>query len=402
MKKLSYLLLIFSFVAFISCDDDNKSNDQFSDATPEQHKKDIQKDAVVVVTKLEAVQEHEAIQVMDEMFELLEDILFAQGVAPVLKSAKQMAQPQLFASASDEFIISSAFAEIAGIYVQNSSGELELEEESDSEFTVRFDSEIVDDCEFSLFGLKVQTVSNSSMSDDVSELPLALKAYLKAGALTLLDMNFSASYDSKDTPEKVDFSISMAPFTTALNFDRSKSKLSLDYSFKEGKDNIIALHLDSKGNFDFDKIEEMFDADFDSEEEAFAEQNVLNEANVWVAIGNLKADAFANFEGVKPALEITQGLDENSTIKDYEKAVDILNKNIKTFLRYTDSNEVIAKGAFIVEEESIFGYEYIDVGFVFEFSDGSLVDDSFMEDSLGEYMLFMASIMGEDWMDMDY
>lgn len=396
MKKLSYLLLILSFIAFIGCDEEDIDDVQFSTLTPELHKKAIQEDVTDVVAKLESVQELEAVQVMEELVGLFGEFFGAKAFAPVLNATKSMADPKLFANSSDAFSISSEFEEISGIYHYIGDDEFEIED-SDSEFTVYFTSEIVGDCVFSMYGLKVKDVSNDFIGNEVAELPTALKAHLKAGKQTLLELNFSASYDKKDAPESIDFSVSASPFVTSLNFKRSKSSLSFDYALKEGKTNIIAVHLDSKGDFDMDKITDMIEADFDNESEAFIDQEVLNEANAWVAVGNLKADGFANFKGVKEFLQKEEKLDYQSPKEDFEEVVDGLNKNIKVYLRYNDSNQVIAKGEFYVYEDR----GRYDTLFDFVFADGSAIDDSFTDDVLADYIDFISSILGDDWLDDD-
>lgn len=396
MKKLSYLLLILSFIAFIGCDEEDIDDVQFSTLTPELHKKAIQEDVTDVVAKLESVQELEAVQVMEELVGLFGEFFGAKAFAPVLNATKSMADPKLFANSSDAFSISSEFEEISGIYHYIGDDEFEIED-SDSEFTVYFTSEIVGDCVFSMYGLKVKDVSNDFVGNEVAELPTALKAHLKAGKQTLLELNFSASYDKKDAPESIDFSVSASPFVTSLNFKRSKSSLSFDYALKEGKSNIIAVHLDSKGDFDMDKITDMIEADFDDESEAFIDQEVLNEANAWVAVGNLKADGFANFKGVKEFLQKEEKLDYQSPKEDFEEVVDGLNKNIKVYLRYNDSNQVIAKGEFYVYEDR----GRYDTLFDFVFSDGSAIDESFADDILADYIEFISSILGDDWLDDD-
>lgn len=406
MRKIFYLIMMFSFIAFIGCDDETTDADKFSNSAPEEHKKELQEDAVAVISKLEVIPELEAVQVMQELvvileeLELFDDFDFSRVVSPILKATKQMGNAPQFISSASGFSFTDEFDEIAGNYVLNvETGELDYSP-NDTEFRVQFNSEVVGACEFVVYGLGVTEVSNNMIASEFSQLPTGLKAYLKAGVLTLLEMDFAASYASDDTPSKVDFSLAVSPLKTTLNYKGNSTSTSFDFSFKEGKSEIIGMHFDTKGNFDLDMIEEMIEAEFDNEEEAILSQEIIDEANVWVAIGNLKADAFIDFKGIKEPLRMSLDLEKNSTMAEFESIVSGFNKNVKSFLRYKDSNKVIAKGEYYVYSSEIMGYNYYELDYDFVFSDGSAVNDAFLTEAFGEYIHFISFVLDNDeWLD---
>ncbi len=395
MKKIFYLFFVLSLALFVGCSDDDKDA-TFSKHKPEEHKKEIQKDAAKVVETLESIPELEAVQVISELAMLFEALDQPRVIAPVLKATMQMGDGTKFLASSAGFSISDEFAEIAGIYVLDEFGDVEEYTPSSDEFRVQFVSQVVGNCEFALYDFAVLSVSNELLEGEVEELPTSLKAYLKAGNRTLLEMSYSADFGGQDSPEKIDFTLSATPFTSSLSFRGSTSKMSLDFSFKEGKNNILGMHFDTQGNFDMDLIEGMFEADFDDEEEAFLTQEIIDKVNLWVAVGNLKTDAFVDFKGLKTPLNLYNDLNENSTKRDFEKIASGLNDNIKAYLRYNDSDKVIAKGEFYVYSDDFVGYSYLDYDFVF--SDGSAISDEFVTETFEEYIDFIGFIVGdEDW-----
>lgn len=382
MKKINLFLMVMAVITLGACEKDKDSGENFSKASPEEHKRALQEDAVRVAEKIENLQNHKAIIVMEEFVELMNETSQPSfAVDQTLKSAvalKKGGSPSLVPGYEDDlFPFGDLFNGETGIYTYNEVyGEWQYAP-SDSELTYKFVSAADEDVVFSITDLK-------STSSALTE----AKASLTVDGKTLMTITFSAAYDNDGNPTLLEQTLMIDEYILSFKSVSEQTYTALDYSFTFSNENILAAHFDSKGNFDLDEFDNV-DPDMNPEDLLFGD-DLFDSANIWIALGNLKFDGFANWKGLNEQLANAESAqDEEGMTKAMASA---LNNNVKLFLRYYDNDQIIAKSEFYASEKNEYGTSYWQPDMRMKFADGTSVSESFIQESLSAYFVVLGGL----------
>lgn len=403
MKKLSLFLMVMAVITLGACKKDKDSGDSFSGGAPEDHKIAMQKDASEVAKKLEDIQNLKAVVVMEEFMDLMiESNNPYYAIENTLKSAVALkgGAKTVFVSGfeNDPFSFNDWYAGETGIFTYNKDTYTWDEEPSSSELKYIFDSVENGQVIIQVSDFKAEGTSNPELTPEFSDLLTSAKASLSADGETLMTIAFSASYDKDGTPVSFEQTISMDEYAMSFKASKSISSVALDYSYKYSDENILSAHFDSKGNFDLKELEKTIETDMDPET-AILQQEVLENSNIWIALGNFKFDGFADWKNLSKQLSnIGEEDPEEVAMKGMAKALD---NNVKIYLRYYNNNKVIAKSEFYAysEVDEYYGETEWDVDMRMMFADGTFMDESFLLEGFAEYMGLLAGIMesGEEY-----
>lgn len=400
MKKLSLFLMMMAFITLGACKKDKDSGESFSGGTPEDHKIAMQKDASEVAKKLDDMQDLKAMVVMEEFMDLMvesNDLYYA--IENTLKSAVALkgGANSVFVSGfeDDAFSFNDWYAGETGIFTYNEVTHEWDKKPSSSELKYIFNSKEDGKVVIQVSEFKALGISNPELTPELSDLLTSAKASLTADGEILMTIAFSASYDKDGIPASFEQAIILDEYAMSFKASKSKSSVAFDYSFKYQAENILSAHFDSKGNFDFEEIENAMEIDMDSEE-GILQQEVVQSSNVWIALGNFKFDGFANWKNLGEQFPIIdEESEEGMTEVEAKGMAKALDSNVKVYLRYFDSNKVIAKSEFYAKSYDDYDHVYWDFSMAMRFADGSAMDESFLLEGFGGYMAGLAGIFGD-------
>lgn len=376
---------MMGIITLASCNKDKDSGENFSKATPAEHKQALQKDASEVAGKLDQMKNLKAIIVMEEFMEKMDETGQPKYVIePFLKSARALKGGAKAALApafeNDLFPFSDWFSGHTGIYTYNETTYRWDRKSSTSELTYKFNSDA---------GEKVVITVSEFKTGSKDDLITSAKAVLIVDAKTLMTISFAAAYDKDGEPTLWEQIITMDQYIMRFKSTNEKSYMALDYSFTFSNENIFSAHFDSKGNFDLDELGDVFEPDMDPED-AILEQDMIESANIWIALGNLKFDGFANWKGLNEQLSNSENAqDQEGMMKAMANA---LENNVKIYIRYFDSNQIIAKSEFYAKETSEYGSAYWSFDMRMKFGDGSNVDETFLTEGIGGYLAALSGV----------
>ncbi|WP_016777042.1 hypothetical protein [Anaerophaga thermohalophila] len=226
------------------------------------------------------------------------------------------------------------------------------------------------------------TTDNPDVAQNISEdLLKSVEVTLTVDEQQKMKFIFNATYDENDIPLSVTESYLIGKFEITTSVERSTSEISFDQSFTSDDANIISSHFDSDGTFNY----ETFNENFNSEEEFPGSQTIVDASNVWVAVGNLKLQGVANWEGLRNAEGEFEDVETEQDF--YEEMANVMNENVDMYVKYNDTNEIIAASEFYALERTDDYGSYWDFSMRMKFADGSYMDESFFtEDNFAEFV----------------
>lgn len=139
---------------------------------------------------------------------------------------------------------------------------------------------------------------------------------------------------------------------------------------------LLALALMTGCNDDDNNSEEFSDLTVE-QHKANIEQtgiDVLHQLDD-LRVGNLKLQGVANWEGLRNAEGQFEDVETEKAF--YEEMANVMNDNVKMYVKYNDKNEIIAASEFYALERSDEYGSYWDFSMRMKFSDGSYMDESF-------------------------
>ena len=135
------------------------------------------------------------------------------------------------------------------------------------------------------------------------------------------------------------------------------------------------------------------------DEESLYTQSILENSNIWITIDNLKLQGIGNWKALRGSEDDFQ--DITSEQESFEKMADLLNKNLKMYVKYVDSNEIIASTEFYAYEKEFYDESFWVLKVRIKFGDGSYMDDSFFsEENFSELIESAQDFMSQ--MDENY
>lgn len=412
MKKYATYLLSVMAAGFLltGCGEKTTDEVEFTNLTVEQNKTKIQDEGLAMMEKLDGMTDLSGIFAIQD----LENLIYESELTgdPVVMAVKRLIAPvahlnknvlgatELRSTAMSIDSISSVMGEMGGVYTYS---------QSTGTFNRVANSTKI---EF-LFPIGYSTTNNGKLTIDnltvkagvtqPVELPKSLDFKLTKASSTLLSFNFSAAYDAHDVPSSWSTTLSFLEgykFTQSMTNTTSDVSWQFAYSFEN--ENLLSGKFSSKGSFSYDalnKTEEM------SEEDMI--DQVLDNANAWVQLGNLKMTGLVDVNKLIAAYDAAFPSGEIETNADATKACQMLNEQVFLVLLYAKENEAIAKSKFFVDEYMTYDVVYNSVTHYYEmkeitayqpsmqllFKDGSAMDDSFFAEGFENLMAAFQSMM---------
>jgi hypothetical protein len=389
MKIKNLLLGLLALALMTGCKDDDKNTEEFSDLTVEQHKANIELTGLDVLDSLNALLNMEAIRVAVDFMELA-DTTYESGTMAVMEPVAALqdgldAALTLKTTTVEEESLAQLFLQEAGIYTYNFETDSWDKELSTEEITYHFPTENSDtnNATISVTNFESFTTDNPDVVQNISEdLLKSVEVTLTVDEQQKMKFTFNATYDDDDIPLWVEESYIIGHYKISTTIDRrSTSKISFDQSFTYDDANIISSHFDSDGTFNY----ETFNENFNSEEEFPGSQTIVDASNVWVAVGNLKLQGVANWEGLRNAEEQFENVETEQAF--CEEMANVLNENVDMYVKYNDTNEIIAASEFYALERTDDYGSYWDFSMRMKFADGSYMDESFFtEENFAEFV----------------
>ena len=403
MKKnllLSAVLLagVFAFTA-CSKDEDGKQ-DTFSSLTPEEHKQEIESEGIAFVQNMSALADLTLYDVMTEFTSLMDQSssmqvnkVVATGlnqIEAVRHSSKASVElKQLVAEGDESF--SALWAAEAGIYEWDSSiSDWTYTEAADQityKFTVNGEPAAISATNFTY-----QVAANQTEEGFAIELPNSLKISISLSGTDLCYYDYSGEWYSNDTPKLLEEEFYLEGYSLTAKLDlQNKSNLKTSSSFDYNGSVISASGFEVKGNIDYDAI---FDELEGMEEGDIMAQDIVNSANAYFQIGNVKAEGLINVEGIINDFNSADGSGIETEEDFLQLEADIINDNAKIYIRYADSNEIIAQGEVYVNNYEYEYYDYYTDSYVTEtyqnldmrmvFGDESAMSGDFFDNGFGD------------------
>jgi len=395
-------LLCLSLTTFISCNDkkkDKEDEETMSELTVEQHKTNLQNEGVALVDNMTAMENMSSIQIIQDFSNL--EVAEEEMTAPVLKILSPLSAIKsngasvlkLESLSEDPQTLSELFAEMAGVHTYNAETlDWDLEKETSTEITFKFPagSSTTNNATISITNFDVMVSPNAETSpEELGELVKSLRVVISKNEVPQLSFEMSASYNGDGLPQNSNFAFTFAEgyifsATTAL----TSKAASFDQSFTYKLKNLFSTHLDFDGSINYDNILAVND-------ENMGEQSVLNNSNAWISIGNIKLQGVINVKKLLPIIEKEEESEEDLTEASANTLATNLNDNIKLYMKYIDSNTIIAKCNFYAyeDEDEYFG-NYWTVEPQALFSDNSAYDESFFKTGFSQLQSKL-----EDWAD---
>ncbi len=375
--KLNIWIAAFALLLFVSCEDDktedssieNALEAEYSEATPEESKQDVEDAAVNLVTQIDALEDEEAIDVMIEMMDLFggNESPSAQYNIP-LKAAQILSDDSkksvevynlLKATTEEGLALSDSFAAQTATYTYNFET-LDFDKSENADAIVFLfpgkEGDVTNTAEISIGDFTVAEITEPRADFDLPagtiEFPTGLKATLKYNESTLMSYTLSASYLSDGTPTSLENTLAIGTFSfnQVLNHTQYKSA-SFDFSFKSGSDILIAFGAEINGDWTESNIDDNTSEYYDSYyQETYTEtemEEIINNGNAYIQFMSLKAvgqvDIQAIVNGEQEFEDAHTGeWDDATELAEAENLVSLFSENARFVLIYTEDNTMIA------------------------------------------------------------
>ena len=404
MKKMRWLpaMLIAGVLAFTACSDDEEAGDVFSPLTEEQHKEKIEQEGVAMVQEMEGIANLQTYDVIDAFIDLM-DQSEEQPIKAVELSLSEIqslkdgpkSTVNYKAMMGDKKRISDEFKAETGIYQWDAeANDWEKIDDSETEATFRFQVDETD-AEISVYDVSFKDAANQDEeSDMIIELPLSINAHVKLGDETITSFSLNAEWNDDDTPKSIVEVITLEEFSFTSELTNTTSMIAASASFKHNDTVIYANGFTFNGNFDLDEIMDALPED-DGDMDGLFSQAILENANIWFQMGNIKIEGLFDVKGFMEGLaDKMQTANEGDDMNDM--LVELFNEYAHLYARYADSNEIIAQGELYLSEYTDYGQTYTEPALRMVFGDGSKVSiDEFFETGFGDMISEIEDLLEE-------
>lgn len=402
--NIATVMLLAVTTLFTACKDDSDDNsgfeepngDKVSELSIEEHKTNLEDEGIAFVAKMSKASELKTYDVINSFYELTEEDDFAYS-ATLMRVKNMASNPTKNTSLKGTFVedgdvgILDSFNEEAGVY-EWSEAEGDFVKTSDATDKISYSFPVGSEEATLLINnvnSKIITNSNAGMS---MEVPTSLSAKLTLGSTSLFSFNFTGEYYDNATPNYLKESLNIEGFYFESVIDlKNKSLVYMDNKFEYNSENIFACGFAIDGNIDMDEI--MDEAvNLDEDGNPSDSQDIINRANAYFQIGNIKIDGLVNAKELIKSMS-DDSYDSEWTKEDADKETAILNENIQTYIRYADNSEIFAKGEFFTDEDTYTWYNYYNeeqteteyyTGLRIVYPDGSAISSDIFESGFSD------------------
>lgn len=414
-------LLVAAGMFFIACEKESDDGPmdkyfeaEYADKDSVEVKQDLEQTGVDMQETMDQLQQEEAIDVTANLVDLLANSsLFddLNGFVPAdqLASIQNGKMPEegmvmgLKSASEDPESLEEAWNMLVGEYTYDAELDSFVKSENTDAIIINFpgleggtnNDAVLTVSNFSVFN---PTEPVPSTEETIPELPASLNVELTYGdnAIPILTSSFEGSYEANGVPKLINYVLEVGAFDLVYKVEHNPySKATIIYSLKYNDEIVVEMYGESNGDWSEQNIEDNIVTIEESNEfgsweyQEFYFENVLNNANSYIQVMNVKVAGAVN---IKELAAVMRPLDENENITEEEYAqqsADAINDNGKLVVVYADSNEKIAmaeaypKQYTYVDEWCNFvegsGWEaceeiYWGIGVNMIFADGSKVD----------------------------
>lgn len=393
MKKnvALFFSVLITGTLLISCGDKTEEV-PYANLTVEQNKAKIQEEGLAMVQKLNGMSDLSGMFALMNLEQLISystltgdpvEVAVRQLITPLLKLEKNvLGLTQLRSTAVTIETISDVMAKAGGVYTYNRSTE--------SFDRVANTSKI----EF-IFPIGYSTSNNGKLTIDnvtaktsemvITQLPKSMDMKLSKAGSELLSFSFRAAYDAYDVPTSWSTTLNCVEgYKFTQSMDNTESDVTWQFAYTLNNENMLSGKFSSKGDFTYDAMNNPGNLDNID----WIDQ-VVDNANVLVQLGNLKLTGIADVNKMKTAFDAAFPKGETESEADVTKLCQLLNSNVTLVLLYAKEGTAIAKSNFYVNEDSYWDYDselnkwvertWYEPSMQFIFKDNSAMDDSFFE-----------------------
>lgn len=414
MKKrfLFSAMLSLALVAVSCGGDDEESEETFSTFTTEQHKQSIEKAGTDMLTQLDGIKNLSAIKTLTDLVNLgggeeeTSSTFALNGLIDnytiIGKDASSILKLRSVTSSRKSLM--DLFKEHTGTFSYNAETEEWDSTANSSKIVMKFPTSgsNVNNAEIILSDFTTAMPKHQIDLDEYDgQLIKSVSLTIKKNNSEVAKITLTGEYGSDDVPTKLTETLSFSEgYVMASTLTNNGKDITLNQSLKKSSTEILSTHFDSNGNFSYDNIDENVNSE---EEDAFV--NVINNANTWFTVGNIKIIGQID---VKSFMDKTDTDLDNSNKSEVNGAVLNLNKYATLYAKYTNDNTIIAKSSFFTESNEYGDWDYENhkyittyyPGLKFVFSDNSSMDQSFFDTGFDTFLDQLEDLMSD--MDENY
>ena len=392
-------VLLFAGLSLFSLTACNEENEEvFTKQSTEEVKANLEEEGIQLLEDLDGLKSLSAVEVLQSFSQLsagtsnyYEESKTMEYIASLNKS--QGIPVLRYTDAAYEMSkMSDIFDAYSGVYTYDNSTEEFTRTSDATQIKFIFPSGGSSSNNSTLTISDFSTINTSNADFEGEEFLKLVKMTLVVDGQTLLSVQMSGTYNSDDIPSSLTETIEFKEgYKISSTFTNTEKLVSMDNSFNKGNTNILGLHFDTKGDYDYTNLKDIDIEDFDDVNE------FLESANIWVKVKNIKMVGALNYASFFKALDAA-GYDRNNgpeTKDECDQVVKMFNDNIKGYFKYDDSNEIIAKLVFYAIEYQDVDANYYKLGTKLVFNDGSAIDDSFFNTGFEDFIEAVDDFMAE-------
>jgi len=406
MKRMKFVpaVLIAGLCAFSACSDD-ENGEVFSNLTTEEHKAKLEGEGIAFAKNMDAVADLKVYDVVDAFFTLKDQenqnvamspaIAFGVDQINALRNGAKSSVNLKALSVDGTNSASAEFAAEAGIYKWDGTKFAHTPKEGEITYIFTVEGK---EAKFSVNNFTVKKAVNQIETGVVIELPLSLNMSVTLGDVALCSYVFTGEWYENDTPKLLKEDIKLEGFTFTHELSNTKAVLSMGSSFDYNETIIFANNISIEGNVDYSEIMAQVKAAETNGPNDALNQEILTKANAWFQVGNVKADGVVDVKGIMNTMKSgLETVDMQSDDAMNTLLVEAANQNVKLFVRYADSNEIIAKSEFYLntykDTEWVQGADgswgevpatFTEPDIRMVFGDNSAVDGDFFNNGFGD------------------
>jgi len=398
MESFKKVLLFagISLFALTACNEEKE--DVYTKQSTEEVKANLEEDGIQLLDDMDGLKSLKAVEVLQSFSQLFvgasnnyQRSKTMEYIAS-LKKSKNIPVLRYSDAEYDMSNMSDSFDNYSGVYTYDkSTGEFtHTSDATQIKFIFPSEGSSSNNSTLTISNFSVLKTSNSDFEG--AEFLKSVRMTLIVDAQTLLSVQMNGTYNSDDIPSNLTETIEFKEgYKISGTFVNTEKSVSMDQSFNKGNTNILGLHFDTKGDYDYTNLKDIDIKDIDDV------NDFLESVNMWVKVKNIKMVGALNYTSFFKAFDAA-GYNSNNGPKtkgEYDQVVKMFNDNVKGYFKYDDSNEIIAKLVFYTHEYQYDNADHYALGAKLVFNDGSSVDDSFFNTGFEDFMEAVDDFMAD-------
>jgi len=395
MRKHSSFLVgaLFTGLVMTSCGDKTQEV-EFANLTVEQNKAKLQDDGLATMQKLDGMTDMASVYALQDFINLSNTASIASDnvlnvvsklIAPVANLDKNVrGLTNLRSTEASIDTISTIFDEVGGVYTyQRATNEFtRVANSTEITFLYPIGTSLTNNGKLTVNNLTVKSLSKEDMP---SELPKTLKVELFKNNASIFSFDWLAAYDADGVPTSWSTEFTFVEgykFTQSMS--NTEAKISWAFAYTLDNANILSAEFSSNGNYSYDVLS---NPESLSSDELAAK--VIEDANAFVQLGNIKVTGVVDFANLKKASDKAFSGEETDYKTMVDKQTELFNTYIKLVVLYAEEGTAIAKSNFYtLEQTDDYGdYTNYSTNLQFEFKDGSFMDQSFFDEGFDDLIV---------------